>query len=569
MKDTDRSDVNVGENPPPPRIMSTSLHPGILVACGIAVLIFFNVEFNIYAQEWRFLFRLPVELTVCFGLIAAGRALPFLERMSTIVAKLILSIGAVIHLIDVASRAIYGRAIDLVFDAAQIPHVLDLLAASMGWFLVAPICLAVLGILATSGWLVARSSGVLSACVDYFVGFGRPRIVFALSLLLVTAQIADLSGILTQKAYASSAPAVKAASYHAKIVSLWLDDGKSVVEDYRKMRGEIRDGITTLPRLKDVNVYLVFVESYGASLLERDAHRTVIESIYAEYDARFSTDGRKSVSTLLESPTYGGLSWLAHLTTTAGAWIDTNLEYRAYIRSGMDTLQTILGRTGHETALFMPGIKRYWPEGQLLKFDYLMTAQDFDYQGISFGYFGIPDQFTLERIPTLQPEQTPRFVQVALISSHYPFRPLPPFIEDRTRILDPTVWKPAADAAGSFDVEDWADPADGYIAGVQYSLRAALDFTARHTTPEDLVIVMGDHQPWSVVSGNLGGRAAPIHIFSGRQDLLDCFRSDGFRTGIYPKRGDVLFGMDWMLQRLVAHFGDQGPDEGCARPLSS
>lgn len=537
--------------------------------CAVVLLLlaFFNVEFNIHSQHWVFLFRLPVELMIVLLLSAVAAAWPTLARVAMPIAAAFLAIGGLLHLIDVASSAIYGRTIDLIFDAAQIPHVLDLMAASMGWFIVAPLTLVVIALLICVVGVFALGARDLGRRMAGLASpTGAKRAVAALALL-VAAQAADLTGVITNKAMASSAPAIQAASYHAKILSLWFDDGKAVVDEYRRQRGEIRDGKTTLPRLAGTNVYLIFVESYGASLLERDTHRAAIADLYQRYTPSLDGESRQTVSTLLESPTYGGLSWLAHLTTTSGAWIDTNLEYRAYLRSNLDTMPGILARGGHETSLFMPGIQRYWPESSLLQFDHVHTAGDLNYGGVRFGYFGIPDQFTLERIPQMISPDRPNFVQVALISSHYPFRPIPPYIEDTDRILDASVWGPAAEAAGSFTKADWADPADGYIAGASYSLRAALDFAERHTRPEDLVIILGDHQPWSVVSGNLGGRAAPIHVISGRKDLIACFLTDGYRPGLAPKRGEVLFGMDWVLQRLAAHFGDRGPAEGCAAPI--
>lgn len=540
----------------------------LIAAAGLLIL-FFNIEFNIYSQHWLLSARLPVELVIVLLCLAANAAWPAFKRIGLPFASIFLATGALLHLIDVASSAIYGRTIDLIFDAAQIPHVLDLMAASMGWFIVAPLTCAVLAVLAGTVGLFAFAARYLG---DQIGPLARPagmkKAVAGLAVL-VAAQAVDLAGIVSSTAMASSAPAIQAASYHAKIISLWFDDGRAVVDEYRRQRGEVRDGETTLPRLAGTDVYLIFVESYGASLLERDAHRAVIEDLYSRYGETLDSNGREAVSTLLEAPTYGGLSWLSHLTSTAGAWIDTNLEYRAYLRSDLDTLPQILRRGGHETSLFMPGIQRYWPESRLLRFDHVHTASDLNYDGVRFGYFGIPDQFTLERIPGLISKDRPNFVQVALISSHYPFRPIPPFIEDRGRILDGTVWAPAAEAAGSFTQADWADPADGYIAGAAYSLRAALDFAERHTQPEDLVIILGDHQPWSVVSGNLGGRAAPIHVISGRKDLIACFQADGYRPGLAPKRGEVLYGMDWILQRMVSHFGDRGPAQGCAVPFQA
>jgi|GEM_PF-1553751 len=536
-------------------------------AVAALLLFFFNLEFNIYGQEWLFSLRLPIELMIVVLFVAANTAWPRAKRITLPFAAVFLSIGALLHLIDVASSAIYGRTIDLIFDAAQIPHVLDLLAASMGWFIVAPLALAVIAMLLGTIIVFALAARALAAGMGVIASPQTAKRTVAGLIALVAAQTADLTGVLANQAMASSAPAIQAASYHAKIISLWFDDGKAVVDEYRRRRGDVRDGKTTLPRLAGTDIYLIFVESYGASLLERDTHRAVIEDLYGRYGPALEHGGREAASALIESPTYGGLSWLAHLTTTAGAWVDTNLEYRAYLRSDLDTMPRILARGGHETALVMPGIQRYWPESRLLQFDRIYTADDLDYPGLRFGYFGIPDQFTLERIPQLISKDRPNFVQVALISSHYPFRPIPPFIEDRSRVLDGSVWAPAAEAAGSFTREDWADPADGYIAGASYSLRAAFDFAERHTKPEDLVIIMGDHQPWSVVSGNLGGRAAPLHVISGRKDLIACFLADGYQPGLAPKRGDVVYGMDWILQRMVAHFGDRGPAEGCAVPF--
>ncbi len=539
----------------------------LMVLAGITV--YFNIDFNIHSQMWEFQARLPIELAVVVLLVVSQAALPALRPLAMGLSSAILAIGALLHTIDVASSAIYGRKIDLIFDAAQIPRVLDLLASSMGWVVVAPLITAASLTLIGLALLFGLSSNYLVRQVNSFLLPETARRAALACGLMVAFQVADLNGLLTNRALASSAPMIEAASYHAKIVSLWVDGGRAIVDTYKRQRGLIRDGETTLPRLANTDVYLIFVESYGASILERDAHRAVIEDLYKDYGGSLEASGRGMASTLVESSTYGGLSWLAHLTTTAGAWVDSNLEYRAFIQSELDTLPQILSRGGHETALIMPGIQRYWPEGELLKFDHLVTAKDLDYRGVQFGFFGIPDQFTLERIPDLKPKDRPSFVQVALISSHYPFRPIPPFLRDREKVKTADAWATAAEDAGTFGITDWDRPEDGYIAGVSYSLESAFDFAVHHTKPEDLVIILGDHQPWSVVSGNLGGRAAPIHVITGQEDILTCFLSDGYKAGLSPTNGKVLYGMDWILQRLTAHFGDEGPKSGCAEPFEA
>ena len=78
---------------------------------------------------------------------------------------------------------------------------------------------------------------------------------------------------------------------------------------------------------------------------------------------------------------------------------------------------------------------------------------------------------------------------------------------------------------------------------------------------------MGDHQPWSIVSGNLGGRAAPIHVITGQDHLLRCFKADGFVSGMMPERNEGLYGMDIFLHRLITHFGDAA--DQCGPPFKS
>ena len=205
---------------------------------AVLLFVFFNMEFNIYRQEWVFGARMPIELMIVILCVAASAAWPVVKRIGLPCATAFLAIGALLHLIDVASSAIYGRTIDLIFDAAQIPHVLDLLAASMGWIVVAPLSLAVVAALAGVVAAFAFAARYLDTQYRQMASAkGAKRAVAGLTAL-VAAQTADLTGVISNQAMASSAPAIQAASYHAKIISLWFDDGKAVVEEYRRQRGE-------------------------------------------------------------------------------------------------------------------------------------------------------------------------------------------------------------------------------------------------------------------------------------------------------------------------------------------
>ena len=79
----------------------------------------------------------------------------------------------------------------------------------------------------------------------------------------------------------------------------------------------------------------------------------------------------------------------------------------------------------------MPGIKAPDPEARAWGFDRDVYAAELGYHGPSFGWFAIPDQFTLERTAEIREalgSETPVFTQIVLVSSHIPFSPVPPYL---------------------------------------------------------------------------------------------------------------------------------------------
>jgi hypothetical protein len=73
-----------------------------------------------------------------------------------------------------------------------------------------------------------------------------------------------------------------------------------------------------LTGLRGKDVLLVFVESYGRTALDLP----VIESALDAGERRLQKAGFSSLSGFLTSPTFGGLSWLAHIPLQSGLWLD-------------------------------------------------------------------------------------------------------------------------------------------------------------------------------------------------------------------------------------------------------
>jgi hypothetical protein len=93
-----------------------------------------------------------------------------------------------------------------------------------------------------------------------------------------------------------------------------------------------------LADLQDVDVLLVFFESYGRSVLDQDRFRRFSQPSLDRFQQALDQAGLASASTYLTSPTMGGQSWLAHGTLESGLWLQHQSYYNALIATDRLTL---------------------------------------------------------------------------------------------------------------------------------------------------------------------------------------------------------------------------------------
>src|SRR2546428_12554708 len=70
--------------------------------------------------------------------------------------------------------------------------------------------------------------------------------------------------------------------------------------------------------VKGADFFLIFIESYGAVSYERPELAAPLAASRARLDAAIRATHRDVVSAYVESPTFGGGSWLAHLGLLSG-----------------------------------------------------------------------------------------------------------------------------------------------------------------------------------------------------------------------------------------------------------
>lgn len=323
-------------------------------------------------------------------------------------------------------------------------------------------------------------------------------------------------------------------------------------------------GIDGMLNAIDRDVIVVFVESYGRTSFDTplfsDLHRNTLERGQEDLASR----GLSMASGFLASPTRGGQSWLAHATLANGLWVNDQTRYGAALASNRKTLFHFAADAGFHTAAVMPQITLDWPESAVMGFETILAAADLGYEGLSFNWVTMPDQFTFAAMDRLlrteRADDRPFFIQVATGSSHAPWVPVPELVEWDS-IGDGSIFDPMALAGEPPDVV-WRDRdrvRAQYRLAIDYALQVVLSYAALHAENPPLMIVVGDHQAAGFIA--LDERSdVPIHVI-GPDDLVDRAATNwGLTQGLIPPRDAPLVRMDQMRDLILQSFTDPVQD---------
>ena len=310
-----------------------------------------------------------------------------------------------------------------------------------------------------------------------------------------------------------------------------------------------------LGKLKDKDVLLTFVESYGVSAIEDSTLAAVVRPRLDSFQTRMAASGIHMATGSLTSSTQGGQSWLAHGTMVSGLWLANQPRYDMLMATERETLVDDFKHAGHKTVAVMPAIVREWPEGERLRYDEVFTAPDMAYAGPPLYWVTMPDQYTWSFVQHGIKEKRgaePLFVETALVSSHAPWVPTLPVV-DWDRIGNGEAFAPFKQE-GHPPEELWIDTDQlraNYALSLDYSLAAAASFAEKYLDDHTLLIVLGDHQaaPWVTGSAN---PAVPMHVLTRDPALLQPFLDWGFRAGAFPNPTQPERRMDqfrgWFVQ---------------------
>jgi hypothetical protein len=286
---------------------------------------------------------------------------------------------------------------------------------------------------------------------------------------------------------------------------------------------------------------VVFLESYGRVTYDRPEFFRTLAAARADLDNAVHETGRDIVSGFVESPTFGGGSWLAHISFLSGIEVRDPGRGQLLMTQQRRTFGTELARHGYRTVALMPGLKSNWPEGVFYGFDQIYDDAGLDYRGPAFGWWRIPDQFSLAKLDALEiapraaaSSRQPLFMFFPTISMHAPFRPTPPYQADWSRILGDNPFDAAALQESLPQRPDWNNMGTSYVGAVEYSLQTLAGYLRTHSSQDLIMIVLGDHQPAAMVSGENASWDVPVHVIASKPALLAALQGCGFVKGTVP-----------------------------------
>ena len=110
--------------------------------------------------------------------------------------------------------------------------------------------------------------------------------------------------------------------------------------------------------------------------------------------------------------------------------------------------------------------------------------------------------------------------------------------------------------------EIWTSPERvraAYGEAVEYSLTALLHVVAGRGDDDLVVLVLGDHQPATVVSGADAGHDVPVTLLARDPDVLDRIEAWGWQEGLRPDDDAPVWRMDEVRDAFLrAYGGGQG-----------
>ncbi len=502
--------------------------------------------------------RLPVEGLI---LVAVAIALPSRPRTTVAaVAGVLLGLLTLVRILDMGFYYALDRPFNPVTDWSYLGPAVGVVRDSIGSArtLIAELAVVVLvlAVLILLPLAVIRLTRITARH-----RLTSARTVAALSVVWIVLAAFGLPGGGDAPFASRSAAGLAIDQVHAVGTALrdqrTFDSALSAPDPYA-----ITPGTQLLSELRGKDVLIAVVESYGQVAVQGTSFSPGVDAVLNAGTTQLSAAGFSARSAFLSSPTFGGASWLAHSTLQSGLWIDSQQRYDKLVASDRLTLSDAFKRGGWRTVGDVPSNTGPWPQGtSFYHYDQLYDEHNVGYAGPKFSYAAMPDQYTLsafQRRELTTPDRRPVMAEIDLVSSHTPWTPLP-HVVNWNQVGDGSIFN-GMPAQGKSPSQVWPNQSRVravYGQSIQYSLTSLISFVQTSHDDNLVMVVYGDHQPATIVSGTEANHDVPITIIAHDPTVLDHIASWGWQDGMLPNPQAPVWPMDAFRDRFLTAYAGQ------------
>ena len=498
--------------------------------------------------------RIPVEGLV---LVAVAVVLPpWPRRIVAAVAGILFGLLTLVKILNAAFYLEIGRAFNPVFGWLDIPPAIGVVRATVGATRTNIALAAVwLGVILLVGVITAATIHITTVAARH-----RRDAVRALAAL--TAVWALLAGLSLQLVPGSPVASTSAAG----LVVAQVHDTQKALRDERRFELALHgsDPEASVPAsdlltgLRGKDVIIDFIESYGQVAVHRTKFSRGVDAVLRQGTASLARAGWSTRSAWLGSPTYGGISWLAHSTLQSGLWVDTEQRYAELTSSSRYTLSDAFRKAGWRTVSDVPSDDYSWPPGtSFYHFDKLYNRLNVGYHGPTFSFASMPDQYTYAALQRreLTPGHKPVMAEIDTVSSHTPWAPLPTMVP-WNKVGNGSIFD-AMPARSESPITVWRNASTVqkfYGQSIQYSMRALTSWVTELNDPNLVLVLLGDHQPSSTVSGDQSNHQVPISIVARDPSVFKQIAPWHWQDGLIPGHFAPLEPMDAFRNQFLNTF---------------
>ena len=349
------------------------------------------------------------------------------------------------------------------------------------------------------------------------------------------------------------------------------------VDQARQLRADVKDrsafakviakdayattpGDQLLTGLRGKDVIFAFVESYGRVAVQGSSFAPGIDAELDNGTKQLQAAGFSARSAFLTSPTFGASSWLAHSTLESGAWVDSQQRYDQLIGAKRLTLTDAFRKAGWRTVVDVPSDTRDWPQGRnFYHYDQFYDDQNVGYQGPTFSYATMPDQYILsafQRLELAPQHRTPVMAEIDLVSSHHPWTPLPQLVP-WDQVGDGSVYDgmPAQGESPESVFRSQTKVRAAYGQSIEYSLHSLISFVQTYPDPNLVLVVLGDHQPHPTSPARTPGTTSRSRSSPTTRRCSTRISSWGWQDGLRPAPDAPVWPMDAFRDRFLSAYG--------------